>query len=82
MSVLLSLDRELRPGAVIGLAIGAVVTYGANTFFDYVYDDPQGFLEDVENCWDKVTNVVSNVADKIGDTVSSVSGTLGTIFAV
>lgn len=69
-------------GAIVGLVVGAVVTYGANTLFDYIYDDPQGFLDDVENCWNKATNVVSNVTNKIGNAVSSIFGNIGTALAI
>lgn len=69
-------------GAVVGLVVGAVITYGVNTLFDYIYDDPQGFLDDVENCWNKATNVISNVTGKIGNAVSSIFGNIGTVFAI
>lgn len=62
--------------------VGAVITYGVNTLFDYIYDDPQGFLDDVENCWNKATNVISNVTGKIGNAVSSIFGNIGTVFAI
>lgn len=69
-------------GAIAGLAIGTVITYGVNTLFDYIYDDPQGFLKNAENAWNKATNVVSDVADEIGNAVSGFFGNIGTVFAM
>lgn len=64
-------------GAVVGLAVGTVVTYGLNTLFDYIYDDPEGFIEDVAGAWDKASEVISDVADTIGDAVSGFFGNIG-----
>ena len=67
-------------GAVAGLVVGALVTYGANTLFDYIYDNPQRFIEDVEGIWNKVTNVASNVSNMVGNAVCSTYENLGTVF--
>lgn len=67
-------------GAVAGLVIGAVVTYGANTLFDYIYDDPKGFLKDVEGVWNNFVKISKNTTDKIGCAVSSEIGNIGMAF--
>ena len=67
-------------GAVAGLVVGALVTHSVNTFFDYIYDNPQRFIEDVEGIWNKVTNVASNVSNMVGNAVCSTYENLGTVF--